>query len=64
MNYSKIVDQDGEVLGYLATEPGNPNETTIVDRAHDMGLKLIPATEEEYNSTSDEFEEIKPDWME
>ena len=61
MNYAKLIDEDGEVVGVLATEPGTPNEVTLVEEAMSLGLRLEPATEEDY--TSFEGDEIKPDWM-
>jgi hypothetical protein len=61
MNYAKLIDEDGEVVGVLATEPGTPNEVTLVEEAMSLGLRLEPATEEDYNSF--EGDEIKPDWM-
>ena len=66
MNYARIIDkQTGEVLGYLATEPGTVNEVLLVDKVHDMGLGLQPSTEEEYNNASgEEYTEVKPHWME
>jgi hypothetical protein len=65
MNYSRIIDKEtGDILGYLATEPGTPNEVILVEKAMDMGLTLEPTTEEEYNNcSSEEFDEIKPSWM-
>jgi hypothetical protein len=65
MNYSRIIDKEtGDILGYLATEPGTPNEITLVEKAMDMGLTLQATTEEEYNSCNDEdFTEITPEWM-
>jgi hypothetical protein len=65
MNYSRIIDKEtGDILGYLATEPGTPNEITLVEKAMDMGLTLQAITEEEYNSCNDEdFTEITPEWM-
>lgn len=61
MNYAKLIDENGEVVGVLATEPGTPNEVTLVEEAMSLGLRLEPATEEDYNSF--EGDEIKPDWM-
>jgi len=61
MNYAKLIDEDGEVVGVLATEPGTPNEVSLVEEAMSLGLRLEPATEEDYNSF--EGDEIKPDWM-
>jgi hypothetical protein len=65
MNYSRIIDKEtGDILGYLATEPGTINEITLVEKAFDLGLKLEPTTEEEYNGCNEEdWTEIKPDWM-
>ena len=65
MNYSRIIDKEtGDILGYLATEPGTPNEVILVEKAMDMGLTLEPTTEEEYNNcSSEQFDEIKPSWM-
>jgi hypothetical protein len=61
MNYAKLIDENGEVVGVLATEPGTPNEVSLVEEAMTLGLRLEPATEEDYNSF--EGDEIKPDWM-
>ena len=61
MNYAKLIDENGEVVGVLATEPGTPNEVTLVEEAMSLGLRLEPATEEDYNSFGGD--EIKPDWM-
>jgi hypothetical protein len=61
MNYAKLIDENGEVVGVLATEPGTPNEVTLVEKAMSLGLRLEHATEEDYNSF--EGDEIKPDWM-
>ena len=61
MNYAKLIDENGEVVGVLATEPGTPNEVTLIEEAMSLGLRLEPATEEDYNSF--EGDEIKPDWM-
>jgi hypothetical protein len=61
MNYAKLIDENGEVVGVLATEPGTPNEVSLVEEAMKFGLRLEPATEEDYNSF--EGDEIKPDWM-
>jgi hypothetical protein len=61
MNYAKLIDENGEVVGVLATEPGTPNEVSLVEEAMSLGLRLEPATEEDYNSF--EGDEIKPDWM-
>ena len=65
MNYSRIIDKEtGDILGYLATEPGTRNEVTLVEKALDLGWKLEPSSEEEYiNCNSEEFDEIKPSWM-
>lgn len=65
MNYSRIIDKEtGDILGYLATEPGTPNEITMVDKALDLGWTLEQSSEEEYNNCSSEgFTEIKPEWM-
>jgi hypothetical protein len=61
MNYAKLIDEQGDVVGVLATEPGTPNEVSLVEEAMSLGLRLEPATEEDYNSF--EGDEIKPDWM-
>jgi hypothetical protein len=60
MNYARIINPGTrEVLGYIATEPGTPNEQILIDKALDMGLKLEAATEEEYNACDpDEFTEV------
>jgi hypothetical protein len=65
MNYSRIIDKEtGDILGYLATEPGTRNEVILVEKALDLGWKLEPSSEEEYiNCNSEEFDEIKPSWM-
>ena len=62
MNYAKLIDDEGNVLGVLATEPGTVNEVTLVEIAMEQGLNLVKATKDEYDSF--EGEEIKPDWME
>jgi hypothetical protein len=49
MNYIKLI-AEGEVLGFIAVEPGSPNELLLVDKALEMGYKLEAATEEEYDS--------------
>ena len=62
MNYAKLIDDEGNVLGVLATEPGTLNEVTLVELAMEQGLNLVKETKDEYDSF--EGEEIKPDWME
>jgi hypothetical protein len=61
MNYAKLIDEQGDVVGVLATEPGTPNEVSLVEEAMKFGLTLEATTEEFYNAFNGD--EIKPDWM-
>jgi hypothetical protein len=61
MNYAKLIDEQGDVVGVLTTEPGTPNEVSLVEEAMTLGLRLEPTTEDFYNAF--EGDEIKPDWM-
>ena len=51
-NYFKMVDDEGEAIGYGAVEKGSVNETHLVNHALELGIKLEKATKEEF----DEFD--------
>lgn len=51
-NYFKMIDEDGEAIGYGAVEKGSDNEVHLVNHALELGIKLEKTTKEEF----DEFD--------
>lgn len=50
INFIKVVNKSGKIIGAIAVDRGSEEEMVIVNRFLDMGLPFKQATEDEYAS--------------
>lgn len=50
INFIKVVNKSGKIIGAIAVDRGSEEEMVIVNRFLDMGLPFKKATEDEYAS--------------
>jgi hypothetical protein len=50
INFIKVVNKNGKIIGAIAVDRGSEEEMAIVNRFLDMGLPFNKATEDEYAS--------------
>jgi hypothetical protein len=50
INFIKVLNKNGKIIGAIAVDRGSEEEMVIVNRFLDMGLPFNKATEDEYAS--------------